>query len=103
MYTIVETDSFRRLVSDYWDDRELQEFIGWLAVNPDFGSVVPGTGGVRKVRWTHAGSGKRGGVRVIYYTKIEFGEIWLLTLYAKSAKDTIPNHILNSIRQAIEQ
>ena len=65
MYTIVETDSFRRLVGDYWDDRELQEFIAWLAVNPDSGSVVPGTGGVRKVRWARGGSGKRGDVRVI--------------------------------------
>lgn len=76
---------------------------GWLARDPDVGAVVSGTGGVRKVRWSRPGSGKRGGVRVIYYNRHEREEIWLLLIYAKSARDNIPSQVLSSIRQEIER
>lgn len=66
MLTVVETPSFAKLAADYWDEPERLEFITWLAADPAVGAVVSGTGGVRKVRWTRSGSGKRGGVRVIY-------------------------------------
>lgn len=103
MLTVVETPSFEKISSDYWDEAERLEFIAWLAADPTAGSVVPGTGGVRKVRWSRSGSGKRGGVRVIYYNRTELGEIWLLLIYAKSVKDNIPNHVLSSIREEIEK
>ena len=53
--------------------------------NPTVGDVVPGTGGVRKLRWSRPGMGKRGGMRVLYYVQDARGRIWLLTLYAKNA------------------
>ena len=103
MLTVVETPSFAKLSSDYWDEAERLEFITWLATDPTAGSVVPGTGGVRKVRWSRSGSGKRGGVRAIYYNRTELGEIWLLLIYAKSVKENNPNQVLNSIREEIEK
>ena len=103
MLTVVETPSFSKLAADYWDESERLEFITWLATDPTVGAVVSGTGGVRKVRWTRSGSGKRGGVRVIYYNRTERGEIWLLMIYAKSAKEVIPDHILKRIREEIEK
>ncbi len=103
MLTVVETPSFAKLSSEYWDEAERMEFIVWLASDPTVGPVVPGTGGVRKVRWSRSGSGKRGGVRVIYYNRTEFGEIWLLLIYAKSVKENIPKQMLNSIREEIER
>lgn len=63
---------------------------------------TPSSGGCRKVRWSVAGSGKRGGVRIIYFTKLENGEIWLLLLYKKAVRDNIPAHILMSIREVLE-
>ena len=69
---------------------------------PEAGKVVPGSGGVRKVRWAIAGKGKSGGVRVIYYFKRQENEIWLLTIYSKSEVENIPAHILRQIAKEIE-
>jgi hypothetical protein len=46
--------------------------------------------------------GKRGGVRVIYFTRLPSGEIWLLVIYAKAVRGNIPGHILKAVREAIE-
>jgi mRNA-degrading endonuclease RelE of RelBE toxin-antitoxin system len=54
---------------------------------PDAGMVIPGSGGLRKLRWAVAGRGKRGGVRVIYYWYVEVSRIYLLLLYAKNERD----------------
>ncbi|WP_338114215.1 transcriptional regulator [Thiorhodococcus mannitoliphagus] len=75
MLTIAETPSFTRLWPDYWTEEERGEFCVWIARNPLVGDVVPGTGGVRKVRWSMSGSGKQGGVRVIYYNRLADGRI----------------------------
>lgn len=102
MLTIVESSLFSRLWPDYWTEEERGEFSVFLAANPQAGDVVPGSGGVRKVRWSRAGSGKRGGVRVIYFARLAHGEIWLLTLYAKSRQENAPAHILRAMKEEIE-
>lgn len=66
-YTIVETPTFVRLAAEIWREAELMEFRLWLAGNPLAGDVIPGAGGLRKVRWSRPGMGKRGGARVVYY------------------------------------
>jgi hypothetical protein len=66
------------------------------------GDVVSGSGGVRKVRWKKSGTGKRGGVRVIYYNQLENGEIWLLLIYSKSDCENIPAHVFKAIKQEID-
>ena len=73
-----------------------------LREQPDAGTVVPGSGGVRKVRWGLRGRGKRGGIRVIYYWKNADDEIWLLTLYAKNETENIPAHLLRQIAKEID-
>jgi len=74
-----------------------------VGLNPEAGLVVPGSGGVRKVRWAQKGSGKSSGARIIYFNRLQNGEIWLLTLYAKSDRSTIPAHELKMIKEAIER
>ena len=49
-----------------------------------------------------AGGGKRGGLRVIYFNRLGKGEIWLLLIYAKSARESIPAHVLKAIKEEIE-
>ena len=71
--------------------------------NPGAGSVVRGSGGVRKGPWAQKGTGKSGGVRVIYYNRLENREIWLLTLYAKSDRSNIPAHELKMIKEVIDR
>lgn len=102
MYTVVETPTFAADVRDLWSEEERGAFCAWIAANPEAGDVIPGSGGCRKLRWSRAGMGKRGGVRVIYFTRLANGEIWLLVIYAKSVQGNIPAHLLKSIREAIE-
>ena len=87
--------------SEIWTDAERISFINWLASNPDAGDVIPGSGGCRKLRWSRAGMGKRGGARVIHYNRLESGEIWLLMVYVKAKFDNLPTSFLNQLRGAI--
>lgn len=102
MLTVIETPTVQRLWPDYWAEEERAEFAAFLAAEPEAGDVVPGSGGVRKVRWSRAGGGKRGGVRVIYFNQLPIGEIWLLLIYAKSQASAIPAHVLREIRMEVE-
>lgn len=102
MYTIIETPSFQDDAREIWSEQERGAFCAWLAAYPEAGNVIPGSGGCRKVRWSIAGSGKRGGARVIYFNRLALGEIWLLVIYSKSVTGDIPAHILKAIREAIE-
>jgi hypothetical protein len=101
MFTFVETPLFYKLIGDYLNDDEYAQLQIFLAANPEAGDVVKGSGGVRKVRWSRPGSGKRGGVRVIYFVRSRRAEIWLLTIYAKSAKDNIPGHVLRKLKEEL--
>ena len=80
------------------------EYLGlqsFLLQYPESGKVVPGSGGVRKVRWAISGKGKSGGVRVIYFFKRQDDEIWLLTIYSKNEIENIPAHVLRQIAKEI--
>ena len=102
MHTIVETPLFSAESRKIWTEDERGEFCAWLAVNPEAGDVIPGSGGCRKLRWTRQGHGKRGGVRVIYFNRPEAGAIWLLVIYAKAVRGTIPAHILKTIKEELD-
>lgn len=99
--TVVETPTFSRLWPDYWDEAECGEFVSWLAQNPTAGDVIRNSGGCRKVRWARPGSGKRGGVRVIYYNRLDMGVLYLLLIYAKNVRDDIDANTLYKIRKTL--
>jgi hypothetical protein len=65
---------------------EHEQLVLFLAKYPDAGDIIPGTGGVRKVRWPARGQGKRGGARVIYYFRDLNVPVYLLAAYAKGEK-----------------
>ena len=98
----IEAPAFTRYLYDYLTDDEFLGLQGFLLKYPEAGKVVPGSGGVRKLRWAMAGIGKSGGVRVIYYFKKQDDEIWLLTIYSKSEVENIPAHVLRQIAKEIE-
>ncbi len=102
VYTVAETPTFVADADALRAEDERGALCAWIAANPDAGDVIPGSGGCRKARWTRAGIGKRGGVRVIYFTRLAIGEIWLLVIFAKSVRGSIPASILRAIREAIE-
>jgi mRNA-degrading endonuclease RelE of RelBE toxin-antitoxin system len=101
--SFVETKLFTRLVQEYLPDDEYAALQSKLISDPEAGVVIPGSGGVRKLRWRAAGRGKRAGYRVIYFVRRHDGAIWMLTLYPKNVADEIPAHILKEIRQEIER
>lgn len=102
MYTVVETPTFAADADALWTNEERVGFCAWISANPGAGDVIPGSGGCRKVRWSGAGRGKRGGSRIIYFTKLASGEIWLLVIYTKNARENIPSHLLKAIREELD-
>jgi hypothetical protein len=102
VYTVIETPVYAGKVKQTLNDDERESFAVFIAQNPSAGSVVRGSGGVRKVRWALKRSGKSGGSRIIYYNRLNDGEIWLLTLYAKSELSTIPAHELRMIKEVVD-
>ena len=102
MLTVVETLLFQRQWPLYWTEEERGEFASFIAEHPGAGDVVPSSGGIRKVRWSRPGTGKSGGVRVIYFMRAAEGEIVLLTLYAKAKTGNLTGAQLKEIRRALE-
>ena len=101
MLNVIETPVFQKYAADIWSDTEREAFINWLSHNPDAGDAIPGTAGLRKVRWVRKGIGKPGGARVIYFNRLEKGEIWLLIVYAKTKFDNLPPAFLNQLKEEI--
>ena len=103
MLIVVETLLFQRQWPLYWTEEQRGEFASFIAAHPTAGDVVPESGGIRKVRWSRSGSGKSGGVRVIYFTRNAEREVVLLTLYAKAKTDNLTGSKLKEIRRALEE
>jgi mRNA-degrading endonuclease RelE of RelBE toxin-antitoxin system len=102
MVSFIETKLFTKLIADYLSDEEYSALQQALIANPEAGDLIPGSGGVRKLRWGVQGRGKRGGVRVIYYVRSHRGQIWMLTVYAKNVTENIPAHLLRKIKEEID-
>ena len=98
----IEATAFTKHLYDYLSEEEYLGLQSFLLQYPEAGKIVPGSGGVRKIRWAMSGRGKSGGARVIYYFKKQDDEIWLLTIYSKSEVENIPAHILRQIAKEIE-
>jgi hypothetical protein len=102
MLTLVETPTFLRCISVIWADDELMEFKIWLAGNALSGDVIPGAQGLRKIRWSRRGMGKRGGVRVVYYNQLADGRIVLLIAYTKAKFDNLPTDFLLALKKEFD-
>lgn len=85
----IETPTFTRLITDLLDDDEYSKLQMELTIHPDAGDLIKNGGGIRKLRWKRAGTGKSGGIRVIYYWLTEDNQIFMLVAYPKSVKDTL--------------
>jgi len=98
MQTVIETPTFTKQVDKIWSEDERLSFIEYIVQNPAAGDVIPNANGARKVRWTVKGTGKRGGVRVVYFNQDTEGVIYLVAIYQKSDKTNITG---KEIKQAI--
>ena len=101
--TVAQTPIFEKHAAKIWSDEELDQFVNWIANNHLAGDVIPGSGGLRKVRWSASGRGKRGGARIIYYNVSKRGTIWLLIAYTKAKFDNLSPNLLKELRNAIDE
>jgi hypothetical protein len=98
LITVAETALFVRQAENVWNDAEREEFVSYIASNPKAGDVIPETGGVRKVRWSRKGAGKRGGVRVVYFYADPARPLYLLMVYAKARKEDLSAEEKRTVR-----
>jgi hypothetical protein len=96
--TVVELETFARDVRKIWTEDELADFIFYMAANPMAGDTIPSTSGFRKIRWGREGTGKRGGVRVIYFFYDPMHPLLLTNIYAKSGKKNLTRAEVNGLR-----
>jgi mRNA-degrading endonuclease RelE of RelBE toxin-antitoxin system len=99
--TVAETPVFQRYAAEVWSDAEREQFVNFIAANPESGDLIRGSGGCRKVRWSTSGKGKSGGARVIYFSADD-ATIWLLIVYKKAKFDRLPTSFLADLKQGVE-
>ena len=88
---------------DYLTDDEYREFQNYLIETPDTGDVVQNTGGIRKVRWKLKGSGKRSGLRIIYYWHVRDSHIYLLFIYQKNEFEDLEKDEYAALKSIVER
>ena len=100
---IIETTVFTRLIRELMDDDNYRELQETLVQQPDAGDLIPGSGGLRKVRWKLEGKGKRGGVRIIYYWMTADDQLWMGYGYAKASQEELTKAQLKTLRDIVER
>ena len=99
---IIETPIFTRRIQDLLADDEYRALQAYLVNKPEAGKVIPGSGGLRKLRWSAGGQGKRGGIRVIYYWHVLRETILFLFVYFKNEQDDLTPEQLKQLKKVIE-
>lgn len=99
---IIETSVFTKQVQALLTAEEYQHLQTELVRRPEVGVVIPGSGGLRKVRWSMPGRGKRGGTRVIYYWAVKQDQLLMLLMYPKNVQDDLTPAQLKLLRQLVE-
>ncbi len=100
---IIETPLFTRIIGELMSDdayRQLQEA---LIQRPEKGDLIPGSGGLRKVRWKLEVQGQRRGVRIIYYWVTTDEQLRMLYAYAKSRQENLTPDQLAALRKIVER
>jgi len=94
---------FTRQVTALLTDDEYSQLQVALSAHPDVGAVIPHSGGLRKIRWSMSGRGKRGGVRAIYYWVVVEDQILMPFMYPKSEKDDLTPQQIKILREIVEK
>ena len=99
----IETPIFTKLVIDLISDDEYRKLQLALVLRPEAGKLISGSGGLRKIRWKSGGSGKRGGLRVIYFWDVPMDIIYMLLIYKKGKKEDLTPNQLKTLRNLVKE
>jgi mRNA-degrading endonuclease RelE of RelBE toxin-antitoxin system len=99
----IETPVFTKLVEDLLPHDSYVDLQHTLLLRPDTGQVIPGSGGLRKVKWGIELKGKRGGLRVIYYWDRLNENVTMLFIYRKSEREDLTPEQLKFLRRLIKE
>ena len=97
----METSVFTRQIKELLTDDQYQGLQHVLLINPEAGSLIKNSGGLRKLRWSRSGRGKRGGIRAIYYYMTREGNVLMLFTYPKSHQDDLSKAQLKVLRKIV--
>ncbi len=100
---IIETPIFSKQLRTTLSDDEYRQLQQSLVRQPDAGQIIPGSGGLRKLRWSAEGRGKRGGVRLIYYWFTAQAHLLLLFIYPKNVQDDLTPNQLRQLKKIVEE
>ena len=99
----IETPVFTRTIRWVMTREEYRQLQSAQVGRPEIGDVIPGSGGLRKLRWKISGRGKRGGTRVVYYWAVAPNEIYMLLAYVKAEQEDLTQEQLKLLRQIVEE
>ena len=99
--SVVEMQEFLDRAKAILTEAERTAIVAHLGANPEVGQLVPGTGGVRKIRWGTSGQGKQGGARVIYYYYNGSIPLFVLDIYAKNQKTDLSEADKRSLKRLL--
>lgn len=97
-----ESKAFSQRLAKFLSDEDFRLLQVSLLLKPEQGKVIPGSGGLRKMRWALPGRGKSGGARVIYFWFVAQSVIYLLMLYAKNEQENLTPEQLKLLRKTVE-
>lgn len=99
----IETSMFTKLIKKMISDEEYYLLQLKLTDRPTAGDIIQGSGGLRKLRWTKFGHGKRGGIRVIYYFITKEDQIYMLYAYSKNKSEDLTTEQLKQLKSLVEE
>jgi hypothetical protein len=100
---LVETSIFTRQITNLLTDDDYRALQQALMLRPEQGALIRGSGGLRKVRWSKRGIGKRGGIRVIYYWHEHDGAFYMLFAYGKNVQDDLTQSQLKTLSRIVRE
>jgi mRNA-degrading endonuclease RelE of RelBE toxin-antitoxin system len=100
---ILETSVFTKQITTLLTDEEYRLLQTVLVNRPDAGSIIKGSGGLRKIRWKTKQSGKRGGFRVIYYWAVSKDRILMLFIYPKTKQSDLTPAQIKVLRKIVKE
>jgi mRNA-degrading endonuclease RelE of RelBE toxin-antitoxin system len=100
---ILETPIFTKQITKLLSDDSYAQLQELVRINPESGNLIPGSGGLRKIRWKVEGQGKRGGIRVIYYWYVPREQIYMMLAYTKNQQEDLTPRQLKILKQLVQE